>query len=181
MSYIKENLNVSNSLSFSRIFLSIPMIIFLVNDMNYYAIGMGLLAYLTDIGDGYFARKLNEVTNLGKVIDPIADKIFVGSAALAMVLLDRIPLWFVIVVLGRDLLILLGGLYASRKVKVVIQSNYVGKVSVMIIAFAVAIFILDIKEAEIYGLVAACGAVAATLVSYSYGLIKLLKSSGYDK
>ena len=177
MSKIKKNLNVSNSLSLSRIFLAIPMAYFLINDMSYWAVAMGFLAYFTDIGDGYFARKLNEVTELGKVIDPIADKIFVGVSVIILVLYDKLPLWFVLVVVGRDLLILLAGAYASRKVEIVIQSNYIGKAAVILIALTILFAILQVEEVLFYSMIVSCVSIAATIVSYGSNLIKILKNS----
>ena len=91
--------------------------------------------WLTDVLDGYFARKRNEVSELGKIVDPLADKISIITISLIMVLTGIIPLWFFLVIMSRDILILSGGLYIKRKTGIVLQSNIIGKWTVFVIGF----------------------------------------------
>jgi CDP-diacylglycerol--glycerol-3-phosphate 3-phosphatidyltransferase len=91
--------------------------------------------WLTDILDGYFARRRNEVSELGKIIDPVADKVSIVTITLVMVLTDIIPLWFFLVIMSRDILILSGGMVVKRKTGKVLQSNIIGKLAVFIIGF----------------------------------------------
>lgn len=128
---------ISNFLSASRIFLVFPMGYCLVTDFSHHrlwAAGIIIIAIATDFLDGFIARKLHQVTEIGKIIDPLADKICIAVYALLMAWTGDVPLWFVVLVLLRDLLIFSGGLYIQRKKKIVPQSNWPGKISVGLIA-----------------------------------------------
>lgn len=115
-------MNLANKITIVRISL-IPLFIFtlqqyplwlaesssLIRHMNHYgiywAIVIFLLASLTDKLDGYIARKYNQITNLGKLLDPLADKLLVTAALIMMVKLAMIPSWIAIVIIGRELFV----------------------------------------------------------------------------
>jgi cardiolipin synthase (CMP-forming) len=103
--------------------------------------------YITDLLDGYLARKLNQVSELGKIIDPVADKLAVVAIAIMMFIKELIPLWFIAIVVLRDVLILVFGLILKRKKKIVLMSNYPGKIAVFTIGLALAFSIF--KDAEL--------------------------------
>jgi cardiolipin synthase (CMP-forming) len=103
--------------------------------------------YVTDLLDGYLARKLNQVSELGKIIDPVADKLVVGVIAIMMFIKELIPLWFIAIVVLRDVLILVFGLVLKRKKKIVLMSNYPGKIAVFTIGLALVFSIF--KDAEL--------------------------------
>lgn len=110
--------------------------------MRWAAFGVCVAAVATDLLDGYLARRNNEVTEFGKIIDPLADKIFVATMVIVMVLKEMIPLWLMLIVLGRDLLILTGGLIVERRIGVVLPSNYPGKVAVISLSVALVLILL---------------------------------------
>lgn len=113
-----------------RVVLAIPFALVMLSDSadaTLWGIVILAAASLTDKFDGVLARKLNEVTEWGKILDPVADKIGMGVVAVVLVKLGLIPLWFVVGLLGRDLLILAGGIYIKRTRSVVLQSNQLGK------------------------------------------------------
>lgn len=121
---------LSNALSFLRILLVAPISFLLLLDTpagRTLAIPLIIAAGITDFLDGYVARKKGEITELGKILDPVADKIAVGVVALILAFQGRVPLWFVGAILVRDLLILAGGVYLSRRKSLVLQSNRLGK------------------------------------------------------
>ena len=101
-------MNLPNKLSFFRLFL-IPFIFLLlyssIEYRVYYATIVFLIACLTDAIDGYIARTRKEVTAWGKLMDPIADKILICSAFIALVELGRIPSWVLIIIIFREFLI----------------------------------------------------------------------------
>lgn len=141
----KEIFYLSNLLSLSRFVLLIFTAYFLVSDKEYYYLFGSLfivLLWLTDILDGYFARKRNEISELGKIIDPLADKVSIAVITLILLLTGIIPIWFFLVVILRDLIILFGGLYIKKKYAVVLQSNWIGKLTVFVIGFTLLNLIL---------------------------------------
>ena len=130
-------LTISNVLSASRIVLVIPMGYCLVSDFPYHRLwtaGIIIVAVGTDFLDGFLARQLHQVTDLGKIIDPLADKIGIGIYAVLMAWTNNVPLWFVLLVLFRDLLIFSGGMYIRLKKKIIPQSNWPGKIAVSLVA-----------------------------------------------
>lgn len=99
--------------------------------------------YFSDLLDGYLARKLNQVSEFGKVIDPLADKISVIVISLILLYLGKIPLWFVLIVVLRDLFIMAFGIYLSRKKDVTLMSNFPGKIAVFSIGVIILLSIIN--------------------------------------
>jgi CDP-diacylglycerol--glycerol-3-phosphate 3-phosphatidyltransferase len=99
-------MNLPNALTIVRIFL-IPfvVVVLLTKQMNHWAIwgsGLFLAAALTDLLDGYLARRRRQVTTLGRLLDPIADKLLISSALISLVELQIAPAWMVVIILGRE-------------------------------------------------------------------------------
>ena len=121
---------VSNGLSALRILLVYPIIFYLSSadqSDRFIAAGLIVLAACTDFFDGLIARLLHQVSDLGKVIDPIADKLGIGAVAIALAVQGDLPVWFLLLLLARDASIFLGGLYVHRTKGVILQSTMVGK------------------------------------------------------
>jgi len=109
--------------------------------------------YFSDLLDGYLARKLNQVSELGKIIDPLADKVAVIVIALILLYLNKIPLWFVTIVVLRDLIIFGFGFYLSSKKNIRLMSNYPGKFAVFSIGITLLFSIINspvLKEINKY-------------------------------
>ncbi len=129
----KEIFYISNLISLSR-FLLLGVAAFYLLSMNYLmACVLILLIWVSDLLDGYFARKRGEISDFGKIVDPLADKASIIVIVLILLIQDIIPLWFVIITVSRDALILIGGLYLNAKKNIVLQSNWLGKVAVFTI------------------------------------------------
>ncbi len=110
-----------NQLTGIRILLTpIFFILFLSDDPMYQQISLAvfLLAAITDWYDGWLARKFNYITNWGKFLDPLADKILTSAAFFAFVAVDILPLWMVIIIVVRDLFITLLRAYSDYKGKI---------------------------------------------------------------
>lgn len=105
-SLAEDALNIPNLLTFGRV-LAIPFFVWLLDVPSpvrgFWACIVFTLAAITDMLDGYLARKLNVVSVLGKFLDPLADKLIVMAALVWMVPMGRIPAWVVVVLLGREL------------------------------------------------------------------------------
>ncbi len=142
---------ISTVLSFSRIFLLAPLAYFLFSPVPHnreWAAGVMVLAAITDFLDGYLARLLHQVTDFGKIIDPIADKIAAGGGSIMLVWIGAMPLWFVVVIVVRDLLILFGGIYIKSKKNIITQSNWPGKFAVSSVALVMLLSALAAPSLE---------------------------------
>lgn len=136
---------ISNTLSVSRLVLVIPIAILLLNEdstSKYLALTLIAIAIATDWFDGYFARKYNQVSDYGKILDPLADKIAIGVIAVILVIQGAVPWWLMVAFISRDLLILAGGLYMKKVKNILPQSNFLGKVTVGIISVYLLLCIL---------------------------------------
>lgn len=98
-------MNLPNSLTILRIILVPFFMLFLLVDISYgreIASIIFIFAAGTDFVDGYIARKKNQITNFGKIMDPLADKLLVSAALICLVQLGEIPAWIVVFILGRE-------------------------------------------------------------------------------
>lgn len=146
----KKIFNASNSLSFLRLLLVIPAWFAFSNfseTFNRYSVAaIGIFAAITDILDGYLARKLNQITEFGKIIDPLADKILIAFVVINLFLLNEIPYFYFYLIVGRDALILLGGIIVTKKIGKVLPSDYVGKATVLAISFVLLMILLNVNR-----------------------------------
>lgn len=175
---IKEIFYISNLLSVSRIILLIPIYYLLklqTTTANYSAVFLMVMAASTDTFDGRLARRLNQVSDVGRILDPIADKICVAVAAIILVTTRDLPLWFLILIVARDLAILLVGLFLALKVKVVVESNILGKVTVTALAVVIIAFTLELDQVKWFFLWCCFVLVAVSSVSYLWKLIRFLR------
>ncbi len=140
---------IPNILSALRIFLIFPFTYSLAYDDMPAVILIVITMILTDYFDGYLARKWNVVSDAGKILDPLADKICVAAVALVLVFLRGFPLLLVILLVLRDVLILIAGFLILRKDSHVPVSNVLGKVTVGIVAACLLIYLfrLDFLKA----------------------------------
>jgi len=127
------NLNLANMLTLARVF-AVPVLVVLLGIEHehetiitaYLASGVFVLASLTDMADGYIARRQNLITNLGKFLDPLADKLLIGSALIMLVDLGWIPGWIVVVIICRELAVTgMRGVAADKGV--IIAADSLGK------------------------------------------------------
>ena len=99
-------MNVPNTLTVLRVIMIPFFVLFMLGDITsvdkYIALGIFIAASLTDTLDGYLARKNNQVTNFGKFMDPLADKLLVCAAMICLMDLDRLPSWIVIIIMVAD-------------------------------------------------------------------------------
>lgn len=150
----KEIIAIPNLISIFRLTLSAPFIYFFEQarkDSYYFSfiIYLILIAFLSDIIDGFVARRTNQVTEFGKIIDPFADKILVAIIVIYLFIMKKIPLFYFGIIILRDVIIFLGGVYVSRKIGKILPSNLLGKVTVFSIGiFFISIF-LNVKEGSI--------------------------------
>jgi len=146
-------ITVANVLSTSRLLLLGPIIYFLhqaekspgVASYNTYAVLIMVVAAATDFFDGFFARKFHQRSDLGRILDPLADKICIGTVGLVLVIYKGLPGWFLLVVVARDIAILALGLKVVRKRKFVPESTLIGKWTSGVLAALIVIYTLEIE------------------------------------
>lgn len=174
---MKFTFTISNNISIFRILISIPLAIFLLQENTIVVLIISALAIISDYLDGFFARSRGEITDFGKILDPLADKIFFGTAAIIMIIQGLIPLYLAFIIVGRDILIFLGGMYIKYKTGIVVASNKVGKFAVNVAAVVLIGILLGWSGFYTYG-----SAITALLFVYSFVIYalkayKLLKSN----
>ena len=162
-------LNLPNALTLLRIFL-VPVLVVLLLTRAQHGLYAGAtvfgIAVLTDYLDGYLARRRNEVTRLGMLLDPLADKLLTAAAFLSLVEMGRVPAWMAMIIIGRELAVTgLRNVAAGRGI--VIAASALGKGKM--VSQVVAIFLLLLSEAfpilEVPGIVVLWGVVALTVIS----------------
>ena len=140
-------MNLPNKLTISRIILTFVFMFFLFSRVIYakfIALFIFIIASLTDYYDGRIARKTGQITNFGKLMDPIADKVLTLAAFLAFVELDLIPAWMVVVIIMRELFITGVRLVAVGR-GLVLAAETAGKhktTSQVIVIFLMLIFLI---------------------------------------
>ena len=148
-------MNTPNKLTVARMIMVPFLVVFLLTGWGgeanrYISLILFVAASITDWFDGYLARKNHLVTNFGKFMDPLADKLLVCSAMICMIELGRLPAWFVIIIIGREFIISGFRLIAAEN-GIVIAANYWGKfktvsqmimIILLILYFDLSVFVI---------------------------------------
>lgn len=123
---------IPNLLSFARILL-IPVFVGLLLHRGTELPGLILLGFTvaTDWVDGYIARRTGQVSNLGKILDPVADRLALAAALVALLVRDAVPLWAALLVLVRDAVVLITGLVLLARARIRIEVRWVGKIATL--------------------------------------------------
>lgn len=140
-------------LSASRIAFLIPLSICLFSEFEHHRLWAGaviILGVATDFLDGFLARRWREVSELGKIVDPLADKISVAALAVMLVLLGDLPAWFFVLLIVRDGAIVLGGSYIRKRKGIITQSNWPGKVAVTFVALLLFVLTVQVQELNVF-------------------------------
>ena len=170
-------MNLPNKLTILRVLL-IPFFVFfmlvpIVPYSNYIAVAIFVVASLTDLADGKIARKYKKVTNFGKFMDPLADKLLVCSALICLVATGQLAAWMVIVIISREFIISGFRLVASDN-GVVIAASYWGKFKTTFQMLMIIVLILNFpgRVFEVLGLILTWVALLLTIISLCDYLIK---------
>lgn len=181
-------MNLPNKLTVFRMILIVPFVILLLGGhagwgwfdaafggieayTDYIALVIFVIASLTDMLDGKIARKYNLVTNFGKFMDPLADKLLVCSAMICLIDMDRIPAWIVIVIISREFIISGFRLVASDN-HVVIAASYWGKFKTTFQMIMVMLMIANIQALNILTQIVMWIALALTIISLIDYIVK---------
>ena len=177
--------HVPNILTIIR-FILIPIILFFIFTGNYL---LGFVFFtisgITDILDGAIARKFNLISTFGKLMDPLADKLTQISVLASLVIKDIIPIWILIIVVLKELIMIVGASFLYGK-DVVVYSKWYGKLSTVLFYIAIVISLIT-KQFEISGLwanldlVLYCIALATTVFSLIMYIRALYQNGFIDK
>lgn len=160
-----SKMNLPNKLTIFRMILIVPFVILLLGNyhrwdwfravfgdimeyVDFIALAIFIIASLTDLIDGKIARKYNLVTNFGKFMDPLADKLLVCAALIALIELERIPSWVVIIIISREFIIS-GFRTVAADNGVVIAASYWGKFKTTFQMVMVCLLIANIPQIQI--------------------------------
>lgn len=135
--------SIPNVLSLSRL-LVLPVILLMLQSRQMIpALALMLLSWITDALDGYYARKLHQVTTLGKILDHLVDKIWVGTILVMLVAIRGLPAYLAWAVIGRDLLIVAGSLMLLDRRREIVSSNVIGKITGSFFATLMLLYVVD--------------------------------------
>ncbi|HUZ46139.1 MAG TPA: CDP-diacylglycerol--glycerol-3-phosphate 3-phosphatidyltransferase [Terriglobia bacterium] len=140
-------MNLPISLTVLRIFF-VPLVVVLLltrgQNMDLWAVGVFLLAAATDLLDGYLARKRGQVTALGILLDPLADKLLTASAFISLVELHLVPAWMVVIIIGRELAVT--GLRSIASAQgFLLQASDMGKTKMVLQVMAISVITLETR------------------------------------
>ena len=165
---------ISNFISFSRIFIVIPVVYrHYINGYSVDAIIILLIGYgiISDYLDGFVARKTNTISEIGKMIDPISDKIAAGLLFIYTVVIGWVPFWFLWLFIARDILILIGSSFIKLRYGKVAMSTISGKISVNVISlYWISIFFF--RSASLAHTILLWASVAIMLFSFIMYLLR---------
>ncbi len=162
-------MNLPNKLTVVRMvlvpFFVAALLLSKTNDsLKWVALALFVIASLTDFADGYIARKYNLITNFGKFMDPLADKILTISGMICLIELGRIPSWIVVIIVAREFIISGFRLVAAEN-GVVIAANYWGKFKTTFQMIMIILMIMNIPQLQILTDIVMWIALALTLIS----------------
>jgi len=170
-------MNGPNILTLLRVCL-IPILVIVLlsswNNKDLIAISVFLLAALTDLLDGLWARKKKQITAFGELLDPVADKLLIASAFICLVEMERVPAWMVVIIIGREIAVMGFRAIASSK-GIQIPASIFGKIKMNAETFTIALLILGSGYLGKYILIAQIGlwiSVAAAIVSAVEYIVK---------
>ena len=134
-----------------------------------------IVAAITDGLDGYLARRLNMRSGLGLILDPLADKLFAAVLLVELVLFRGLPVWLAALIVGRDILIGIGGILVMRRRKLSPASNIIGQYTFFSIVLLLGFYVIRFRFGIWLISVVTVLLIAVSLASYGFRFVRLLK------
>lgn len=142
MALSKEEINIPNALSALRLLLVPVFLYLLLSDQLVAALLVLLAAGASDWLDGFIARKFNQITKLGQILDPAADRLYIFSTLIGLTVNGNIPAWFAVVVIARDVLLLFGYPFLASMGYGALPVHFVGKAGTFSLLYALPLQLL---------------------------------------
>lgn len=142
MSFWQQLRTVPNLLSLLRLALVPVFLVLILNGLNWQAVVVLAVASLTDYLDGYFARKLNQTTRLGQLLDPAADRLYIFATLIGLSVMGYVPTWLAVVVISRDLLLLFSYPILASRGYGPLPVHYLGKAGTFALLYAFPLLLI---------------------------------------
>ena len=175
MDLVKKN--IPNALSILRIIMVVPFIYALIYEDKFGMILILSTILASDYIDGYLARKWNAVSDLGRILDPLADKFAITSVGVVLIFLRGFPVWLALAMIARDAGILLAGLYMIRRDLPIPVSNNLGRITVGVFAAAMIIFLFRLNILKTPIVIISAFMLILSWLSYGRTFLKAISSS----
>ena len=167
--------NIPNILSVIRIILVLVfVVVFFLPISKLWALIVFLTAGATDVVDGFLARKFNWITDLGKILDPFADKLMQCTVLVCLCIENVVPIWFLLIFFAKEIMTLLLGFIAIRRRSVVVVSKWYGKMTVCLFYATIVVSVL-ITDALKNNLILAIAVFAPAVICSIITLIAYIK------
>jgi len=138
---------IANGITALRLILSIPIFYMLWHNASPWAVfALFVVAALTDFLDGYIARRRNEISNVGKLLDPVADKVLVVGTLIAITLRGDIPVLWVILLGLKEIAMLLGGAILLERAKRIVAARFLGKAATVVLVVGIVLALLQVTD-----------------------------------
>jgi cardiolipin synthase len=164
---LRDLLTPPNLVTLARIVLVPVVLVLLASGRRVDAVVVILAMMLSDGIDGYIARKTGRVTEIGKILDPIADKIAIDSILLFLAIRGEFPMPALVVLVARDVAGLVGVVAVGRKAASVPAANTAGKIGFVVLSAMVLVYVLNIEPLELPLAIAGVGLAVASGVIYA--------------
>jgi len=153
--------DIPNILSFLRLAMVPVFITLYVKERTVWAIAVFILAGITDVLDGYIARKYNYVSNFGKILDPLADKLMQLSAFICLYTAALIPWWMPVIYFAKEALTAFGAMFIFKRSKLVVKSNVFGKAATVLVFAAVCVIAvfgrdMNVVQVDVICIIVSC-------------------------
>lgn len=142
MSLSRELRSIPNLLSLLRLALVPVFLVLLLNDQFVWALIILAIASASDWLDGFIARKFNQITELGKVLDPAADRLYIFASLIGLTINGTVPLWLAVVIIARDVLLLIGYPVLASKGYGPLPVHFLGKAGTFALLYALPLLLM---------------------------------------
>jgi len=161
----------SNLITLSRIALLPFIVIFLINGYRFTALVCMLFLLISDALDGYVARRLKQVSDIGKFLDPVCDKLALSVILITLYAIGSLPLWGLIIIISRDILIIIGSFVLIKSRSVLYKSNSAGKITGFLFGMIICAFTINLVR---IGTVLLYICIPALIVSFTIYLLRYI-------
>ena len=178
--FLRQFQAAPNIISVSRLLFLPPLVYLLYKDEVVWAIILMFIIWISDFIDGYVARRFQLKTDLGLILDPVADKITTAVLLLTLFKLRDFPLWIALIMIIRDMIIISGGLYILNRGNIM-HSHEIGRMTTVLVSIIIFLYIVNLEHIGriLSYLLIVC--IAVTLCIYSSKFIELLKQKSTIK